>query len=77
MLHPKRQMLIGGTLLVLGWIVTFAIMLEFLPAYIWLNMVAYAVTLVGFILGMIGVGSHIRLTMKHRDDDEYNDYRRR
>lgn len=59
------QMLVGGILLVFGWLVTFAMVLELIPSQIWLNMAAYGVTLVGFMIGIIGVVSHIRITLRN------------
>lgn len=56
-------MLVGGAMLVVGWLMTFAVVLGILPSYIWLNMVAYAITLVGFMIGIIGVVSQIRLNL--------------
>ncbi|MDI9460121.1 MAG: hypothetical protein QM373_10460 [Bacillota bacterium] len=71
MMRTKRHMLIGGTMLVVGWVVIFAMVLEVIPSPIWLNMVAYAVTIFGFMLGMVGVMTHIRVNLqKHRDNDE-------
>lgn len=62
--RTKRQMLVGGTLLVIGWLTVFGIVLELIPSSIWLNMVAYGVTLVGFMIGIIGVATNIRMTLK-------------
>ena len=65
MQRTTRQMLVGGTLLVFGWLVTFAMVLKLIPSQIWLNMAAYGVTLVGFMIGIIGVVSHIRITLRN------------
>lgn len=69
MQRTKGQMLIGGTLLVFGWLVTFAMVLELIPSPIWLNMVAYGVTLVGFMIGIIGVVSHIRINLRDNHNE--------
>lgn len=64
--NPKKQMLIGGSLLVFGWLLIFAMVLDLVPTEIWLNMVAYAITLVGFMIGTIGIVSVIRLSLKEQ-----------
>lgn len=64
MQQTKRQMLIGGTMLVLGWLVVFAIVLGLIPAHIWLSMAAYSATLIGFMIGIVGVVSHIRTNLR-------------
>lgn len=64
MQRPKLLMLIGGILLVSGWLVLFAMVLEIIPASIVLNMIAYSVNLVGFMIGIIGVVSQIRLNLR-------------
>lgn len=64
MRYPKNQMLLGGAMLIFGWLVTFGMVLEVLPVYIWLNVVAYSLTLVGFMIGMLGVVSIIKINLK-------------
>ena len=63
-------MLVGGTILVIGWLAAFAMGLELIPSHIWLNMVVYSMTLVGFMIGIIGVVNHIRINL--RDDHHRN-----
>ncbi|HHW71834.1 MAG TPA: ABC transporter permease [Firmicutes bacterium] len=77
MRNTGRQMLIGGIMLVAGWLVIFAGVVGVIPSSIWLNMVMYAVTLFGFMLGMVGAMSHIRTNLrKHREEqgELYDDY---
>lgn len=70
MRQTKRQMLIGGTMMVLSWLVIFAMVLELLPRPIELYMIAYIVSLMGLIIGMIGLGTQIRDNMrKHRNNE--------
>ena len=65
-------MLIGGTMLVLSWAVIFAMVLELIPRPIELYMIAYAVSVVGFILGTIGASTEMRNNMrKHRNDNDH------
>ncbi|HKM43114.1 MAG TPA: hypothetical protein VJZ70_03890 [Limnochordia bacterium] len=76
MRSPKRQMLIGGTMAFVSWLVIFAMVVEILPQHIELYMVAYIVSLVGFAIGMFGAGTAInenikRQRRKNRDDNEY------
>ena len=68
--RTRRQILIGGTLIVLSWLVIFAMVLELLPRPIELYMIAYVVSVIGLIIGMIGAGTEIRDNMrKHRDNE--------
>ena len=68
--RTRRQILIGGTLIVLSWLVIFAMVLELLPRPIELYMIAYVVSVIGLIIGMIGMGTEIRDNMrKHRDNE--------
>jgi len=70
--HTTRLMLIGGTMVVLGWLVIFAMVLEFLPQPIELYMIAYIVSVVGFGIGMFGIGTAVRDNLrKHRNDNEH------
>lgn len=75
MLRAKRQMLLGGILLVVGWLVLFLIVLEVIPSSIWLNMLMYSATVVGFILGMVGAMTQVRINIhKHRQERQYDEY---
>lgn len=73
--RPKRQMLIGGTMVVVGWLAIFAMVLELIPRPIELYMAAYIVSLIGFGIGMFGVATVVRENLRrHRnDDDEYHE----
>jgi hypothetical protein len=75
MRSPKRQILIGGTMAFLSWLVIFAMVVEILPQIIEVYMAAYIVSLVGFAIGMFGAGTVMRENRKrHRrenGDDEY------
>lgn len=79
MMRTKRQMLIGGIMLVGGWLVIFAMVVGVIPSSIWLNLVMYAITLFGFMLGMVGAMTHIKANLiKHRQQKQeegyYDDY---
>ncbi|MCK9524740.1 MAG: hypothetical protein M0R49_02275 [Limnochordia bacterium] len=73
--NPKRQMLIGGMMAFLSWLVILAMVVEILPQIIEMYMAAYIVSLVGFAIGMFGAGTVMRENLKrHRrekGDDEY------
>lgn len=71
--RTKHQMLIGGILLVLSWLVILAMVVELLPSPIWLYMVAYSVSIAGFIIGTIGVTTYIRVNLK-KSRDNGDDY---
>lgn len=71
MSRAKRQMLIGGAFLVLGWLTSLLIVIEVLPAFIWLNLAAYSLIVVGFMVGMIGVFTQARINIdRHKRDNE-------
>lgn len=79
MQRSKRQMLIGGIMLVVGWLTLLAGVVEIIPSFIWLNMVAYALTIVGFLVGMFGAMIHARMNIhkknqESQESEEYDDY---
>lgn len=75
MRSPKRQMLIGGAMVVVGWLAIFAMVLELIPRPIEAYMAAYIVSLIGLGIGMFGLGTVVRENMrKHRNNnDEYRE----
>ncbi|NLM41322.1 MAG: DUF2208 family protein [Firmicutes bacterium] len=77
-MSTERQMLIGGIMLVAGWLVIFLIVLGVIPSLLWLNILMYAVTFFGFMLGFVGAMSHTRANLRkareERGEDLYDDY---
>ena len=68
--QTKHQMLIGGIMMVLSWLVIFAMVLELLPQPIELYMIAYIISLMGLIIGMIGLGTEVRNNMRKHHNNE-------
>ena len=62
-------MIVGGTMLVIGWLILMAVVVEVLPTHIGLSLSAYAMTLVGFMVGVMGVIAKIRI---ERSRDKYD-----
>ena len=42
-----RQMILGGSMLVVGWLVLLGIVVEVIPSHVVLSLAAYCLTLVG------------------------------
>ncbi len=59
-----RWITVGGILLVIGWLILLAEVIEIIPKYIWLSFVSYAVSLVGFIVGIVGIVMDHRIGRK-------------
>lgn len=68
MSREVRQLIIGGSMLVVGWLVLMCIVVEVLPPHILLSLTAYGLTLAGFMIGVMGVISIIRI---NRSKDKY------
>ncbi|MDD2430635.1 MAG: hypothetical protein PHD88_04930 [Firmicutes bacterium] len=64
MQRTKRQMLIGGIMLFIGWIVLLGMVVELIPTLVWLSFISYGLTLVGFVIGIIGVVTHVRINRR-------------
>lgn len=54
-------MIVGGAMLLVGWVILMGIVVEVIPAHIVLSMSAYALTLIGFMVGMMGAIAKIRI----------------
>jgi|LSQX01.3.fsa_nt_gb hypothetical protein len=63
-----RQMILGGSMLVVGWLVLLGIVVEVIPSHVVLSLAAYCLTLVGFMVGVIGAIAKIRAD---RSKDNY------
>jgi len=64
---PVPMMLIGFGLLVIGFILPFVMVLQFLESTLFLNFLAYLTSLFGLIIGLLGVAFYTR---GHRHDDD-------
>lgn len=69
--QPKRLMILGGAMLIVSWLVIFAMVLEILPAPLFLYIISYAVSASGLVVGTIGLFTQIRIELKKHKDDEW------
>ena len=53
-------MITGGSMLLAGWLILLFTVIEIIPVTVWLPFVAYALSLVGFTVGMVGVIMYMR-----------------
>ena len=59
-LRPKTTILIGFLLVLLGAVIPWLIILRVIPSTFFLNFFAYAVSISGLFLGIIGVAFYTR-----------------
>ena len=59
-MRPIRWIIAGGSMLLAGWMILVSIVAEAIPARIWLSMLPYALTLLGFYVGIVGVIMYVR-----------------
>lgn len=55
-----RRIIIGGLLLIVGWLVIMAGTAELIPPHVGLGLLAYALSLFGFLLGLMGTIMYMR-----------------
>jgi hypothetical protein len=58
--HPLRLIAIGGALLAVSWLVVFLIAIGVIAASVLLTFLAYAVSVAGLALGMLGAALYVR-----------------
>ncbi len=63
MLEPRNLLLTGFVLLLLGFFIPFLILLHFIPSTFLLNFIAFGASIVGLILGFIGIAFYVE---RHR-----------
>ncbi|NMB39601.1 MAG: hypothetical protein GX994_08580 [Firmicutes bacterium] len=56
----KRRIVFGGILLLTGWLIILGAVVGIVPQLVWLAFVAYAMTLAGFVIGIIGVIMYVQ-----------------
>ncbi|NLM70098.1 MAG: hypothetical protein GX177_08915 [Firmicutes bacterium] len=59
-----RWIVVGGVMLVLGWLIIFGAVIDIIPPIVWLAFAAYALSLAGFVVGIIGVIMYMRFGQK-------------
>jgi len=68
MSRDVKQMILGGAMLIVGWLILMGMVLEIVPSYIFLSLFAYALTVMGFMIGVMGALMRIRV---NRMKDKY------
>jgi len=66
-MNPVRNMIIGGSLLVFGWLILFLNVMKVIPLHFWLLFVAYGCTVIGMALGITSAIMYIRKSRKDLD----------
>ncbi len=65
----NRLIVLGFLLVLLGAVLPFLIVLQFVPSTFFLNFLAYGSSVAGLFLGVIGVATHVgKVARKHRED---------
>ncbi len=64
MLEPRNLLLIGFALLLLGFLIPFLIVLHLIPSTFFLNFFAFGASIVGLILGFIGIAYYLQRNRK-------------
>jgi hypothetical protein len=58
----------GFILLVIGFLLPFLMVLQFLESTLWLNFVAYLTSFFGLIIGLIGIVTYAQVREKDKDE---------
>lgn len=56
--NPLKLIIIGGVLLIIGWIIPLLIVLDLVEPSILLAFAGYAMSVAGLVTGLIGVYTH-------------------
>ena len=68
-LSPVQMMIIGFILLVIGFVLPFVMVLRLIEPTLLLGFVSYLTSLVGLVIGLMGVVFYGRV-QRSKDDDE-------
>ena len=60
MMRSTKMLWGGATMLVVGWLIVFGIVLGLLPASYFLNFFGYGLSFVGLLVGLVGILDHVR-----------------
>jgi len=60
MMRSMKMMWTGGVMLIVGWLIIFAVILGLLPETFFVNFFGYAVSFTGLLVGLVGVLDHVR-----------------
>ena len=64
---PIYLITIGFICVVLGVVLPFLIIIKWIQSTLWLNFLAYGFSVVGLILGVVGIAWTTRLTLHQRE----------
>lgn len=71
MLHPRKMILIGAVLVILGAVLPFLMMIRVLPSTFLLNGFSFIASMGGLFLGMLGMTMQFG-SQRRRDNDYYD-----
>ena len=63
-IHPKRTILIGFFLVLLGFVLPFLMMLQIVETTFFLSFLSWGSTTSGLFLGLLGAATHVRRQKK-------------
>lgn len=72
--HPERLIVIGVAMMLFGCIAPFLMVIDVWESTFFLNFLSYIMSVLGMVLGFIGVAM-IRAKQKKSDDDDQDKYR--
>lgn len=72
-ISPRRLIVIGIILMVLGWVLAALLVMRILESTFFLNFVAFMMSNAGLFLGLAGLGlsAQVRRNKRNKDDDPY------
>ncbi len=60
-----KRMIIGGIMLLVGWLIIMGAVIDIIPQLVWLAFLAYGLSLFGFVIGIVGVVMYARTEGKN------------
>ncbi len=61
MINPKRLLIIGFVLVVLGVVLPFLMVLQIVPSTFFLNLIAFIASFLGIMLGIVGAMTYVAI----------------
>jgi len=65
--NPKMLIIIGASMLLGGWLITFLMVIGIIEENFYLVMLAYGINLIGLFIGLYGITSYIFIK-KYREE---------
>jgi hypothetical protein len=72
MMRFNRLLVVGFLLVVIGAVLPFLIVIRVLPSTFLLNFLAYATSLIGIFLGILGMAIYVGEKRRNDEDDWYD-----